>query len=131
MDPVYGADWAALSSNVHCFYSSVAHFGALCVYGSDSLAIQDLMRTTPSMAKPLHPDLPYTGAEVVWAPVTKWHARGRRVARRTRALFLNERAAEAMAPDVVRLMGDELGWDGSQRADQVTSFAALLKGYEI
>jgi len=50
------------------------------------------------------------------------------LARRTRALFLNAGAAEAMAPDVVRLMG---GWDGSRRADQVTLFAALLKGYEI
>ena len=44
-------------------------------------------------------DLPYTGAEVVWAAR---HEMARTVedvlARRTRALFLNARAAEAMAP---------------------------------
>ena len=38
------------------------------------------------------------------------------LARRTRALFLNARAAEAMAPAVARLLGAELGWDAARRA---------------
>ena len=102
------------------------------VYGADALGIQELMRETPAWAAPLHPQLPYTGAEVVW--VTR-HEMARSVedvlARRTRALFLNARAAEAMAPEVARLMATELGWNASRQADEVAAFSALAKGYQI
>ena len=118
--------------NVHGFHSNAERFGALGVYGSDALAIQDLMRTTPSLAAPLHAELPYTGAEVVWAAR---HEMARTVedvlARRTRALFLNARAAEDMAPEVARLMGGELGWDAPRQAAGVESFRTLAKGYQL
>ncbi len=118
--------------NVHGFHSNADRFGALSVYGSDALAIQDLMRETPSLSEPLHQQLPYTGAEVVWAAR---HEMARTVedvlARRTRALFLNARAAEAMAPEVARLMARELGWDASRQAAEVAAFSALAKGYQL
>jgi glycerol-3-phosphate dehydrogenase len=53
------------------------------------------------------------------------------LARRTRALFLNARAAEAMAPEVARLMAGELEWDSSREAAEVSSFAALAKEYQL
>jgi glycerol-3-phosphate dehydrogenase len=53
------------------------------------------------------------------------------LARRTRALFLNARAAEAMAPEVARLMGGELGWDAPRQAADVESFRTLAKGYQL
>src|SRR3954468_1755284 len=118
--------------NVHGFHTNADRFGTLEVYGSDALAIQELMRGTPSLSAPLHADLPYTRAEVIWA--TR-HEMARTVedvlARRTRALFLNARAAAAMAPEVARLMGDELDWDVSRQAAEVSAFAALAKGYQI
>ena len=118
--------------NVHGFHSNPERFGALGVYGADAPAIQDLMRATPSLAAPLHAQLPYTGAEVVWAAR---HEMARTVedtlARRTRALFLNARAAEAMAPEVARLMAGELAWDVSRQAAEVTTFATLAKGYRL
>ena len=118
--------------NVHGFHSSAERFGPLRVYGADALAIQELMRETPAWAAPLHPQLPYTGAEVVW--VTR-HEMARTVedvlARRTRALFLNARAAEAMAPEVARLMATELGWNSERRAAEVAAFSALAQGYQI
>jgi len=118
--------------NVHGYHSNADRFGALGVYGADAPAIQDLMRATPSLAVPLHAELPYTGAEVVWAAR---HEMARTVedvlARRTRALFLNARAAEAMAPEVSRLMAGELGWDLSRQAAEVTAFSALAKGYQL
>jgi glycerol-3-phosphate dehydrogenase len=87
---------------------------------------------SPSLAAPLHADLPYTGAEVVWAAR---HEMARTIedvlARRTRALFLNARAAEAMAPAVARLIAGELGWDESRQAAEVTAFSALAAGYRI
>ena len=118
--------------NIHGFHSNAERFGALSVYGSDALEIQDLMRTTPSLAARLHSQLPYTGAEVVWA--TR-HEMARTVedvlARRTRALFLNARAAEAMAPEVARLMGGELGWDASRQAAEAALFCDLSRGYQL
>lgn len=134
------ADFAGLAErpcvtrtlNVHGFHSNAERFGALSVYGSDALGIQNLMRATPSLAAPLHAQLPYTGAEVVWAVR---HEMARTVedvlARRTRALFLNARAAEAMAPEVARLMAGELGWDAARQVGEVALFSTLAKGYQI
>jgi glycerol-3-phosphate dehydrogenase len=118
--------------NVHGFHPNAERFGALRVYGSDALEIADLMRATPSLSSRLHDELPYTGAEVVWA--TR-HEMARTVedvlARRTRALFLNARAAAAMAPAVARLMAAELGWDAARQSAEVAAFSALAKGYQI
>jgi glycerol-3-phosphate dehydrogenase len=118
--------------NVHGFHPNADRFGALGVYGSDALAIQDLTRATPALGAALHADLPYTGAEVVWS--TR-HEMARTVedvlARRTRALFLNARAAAAIAPAVARLMAGELGWDSSREAAEVAAFSTLARGYQI
>ena len=53
-------------------------------------AIQDLVRAEPALGEPLHPALPYCGAEVVWAARDEMARTVEDVlARRTRALFLN------------------------------------------
>ena len=51
------------------------------------------------------------------------------LARRTRALFLNARAAIAMAPRVAELLARELGRDAQWQAEQVSTFTALAQGY--
>jgi len=118
--------------NVHGFHTNADRFGALSVYGSDALDIQELVRAAPSLGAPLHADLPYVRAEVIWAAR---HEMARTVedvlARRTRALFLNARAAAAMAPEVARLMGGELGWDAARQEAEVAAFTALAAGYQI
>jgi glycerol-3-phosphate dehydrogenase len=120
------------SLNVHGFHSNADRFGALSMYGSDAIEIQDLMHATPSLSQPLHPQLPYTGAEVVWAARHEMAQTVEDVlARRTRALFLNARAAQAMAPEVARLMAGELGWDAARQASQVAAFSELARGYQI
>jgi glycerol-3-phosphate dehydrogenase len=53
------------------------------------------------------------------------------LARRTRALFLNARAADAMAPAVARLMAGELGWDAARQAAEAASFAQLARAYQL
>ena len=102
------------------------------MYGSDAQVIQDLMHETPSLAEPLHKDLPYTGAEVVWAARQEMARTVEDVlARRMRALFLNARAAAAMAPEVARLMAGELDWDPTRKSAEVAAFTALAKGYQV
>ncbi|HTE06077.1 MAG TPA: glycerol-3-phosphate dehydrogenase/oxidase [Planctomycetota bacterium] len=104
----------------------------LQVYGSDAPALRELQREDPALAEPLHADLPYTGAQVVWAAR---HEMARTVedvlARRTRALFLDARAAIAMAPRVAELLAAELSRDADWAAAQVQEFTALAAGYLV
>jgi len=51
------------------------------------------------------------------------------LARRTRALFLNARAASAMAPAVARLMARELGRDESWQRRQLQEFDRIAAGF--
>ena len=53
------------------------------------------------------------------------------LARRTRALFLNARAAALMAPRVAQLMAQELGRDPAWQDDQTHQFRKLAKGYQV
>jgi glycerol-3-phosphate dehydrogenase len=105
---------------------------ALAVYGSDAAPIQDLMRMLPELADLLHPALPINAAQVVWAVR---HEMARTVddvlARRTRALFLNARAALEMAPTVARLMARELGQDESWQHRQLREFARIAAGFLV
>jgi glycerol-3-phosphate dehydrogenase len=107
-------------------------YGPLHVYGADASAVQALQRGDPALAAPLHPDLPYTGAEVVWAARREL---GRTVedvlARRTRALFLNAAVAVAVAPRVAELLAAELGRAAAWQSAQVAAFAELARGYRL
>jgi glycerol-3-phosphate dehydrogenase len=107
-------------------------FGALSVYGSDARLIQELIRAEPALGAPLHPALAACGAEVVWAARVEMARTVEDVlARRTRALFLNARAAIAMAPEAARLLARELGRDDAWQRQQVKAFRALAEGYVV
>jgi len=118
--------------NIHGFHRQAAKFGPLSVYGADALLIQDLMRSDPGLEAPLHPALPHCGAEVVWAARFEMARTVEDVlARRTRALFLNARAAMEMAPKAAELLARELGRDSGWQAAQVAAFRELAKGYLV
>jgi glycerol-3-phosphate dehydrogenase len=101
------------------------------VYGSDADRIRALA-SDPALQNQLHPDLPYIGAQVIWA-VREEMARSVEdvLARRTRALFLNARAATQMAKPVAKLMAGELGYDEAWIASQVAEFCQLAKQYMV
>jgi glycerol-3-phosphate dehydrogenase len=103
----------------------------LGVYGADAAEICALAQD-PELAKRLHPALPYIAAEVVWA-VRSEMARSVEdvLARRTRALFLDARAAMQMARPVARLMATELGRDDAWIAAQTLEFCTLAKQYTV
>ena len=118
--------------NIHGFHQHADRFGALAAYGADAPAIEDLIRVDSRLGERLHPALPYCRAEVVWATRFEMARTVEDVlARRTRALFLNARAAIDMAPVVGQLMGQELGRDGAWTAAQVASFEALANRYLV
>ncbi len=107
-------------------------FGSLAVYGSDAYEIRKLIETDPALGEPLHAALPYLKAEVIWAAR---HEMARTVedvlARRTRALFLNARAALAMAPVVADLLASELGWDEVTRTKHLAAFRDVASNYVL
>src|SRR5262249_40350568 len=118
--------------NVHGFHRQARNFGALSVYGSDALLIQDLIRAEPSLAEPLHPALPSCRAEVVWAARVEMARTVEDVLPpRIRPLFLDARAAVEMAPETARLLARELGRDQAWQAQQVDAFRALAEGYVV
>jgi glycerol-3-phosphate dehydrogenase len=112
---------------------AAAHHDAeheLHVYGSDQPAIDALAASSPALAAPLHPRLPYRLAEVVWAAR---HEMARTIddvlARRTRALFLDARAALEAAPTVAATLATELGHNEAWQQAQLTTFTTLANGY--
>jgi glycerol-3-phosphate dehydrogenase len=101
------------------------------VYGSDAAAIRELAKD-PALAARLHPELPYIAAEVAWAGRAEMARTVEDVlARRSRALFLNARAATAMAEPVAALLARELGHDEKWAAGQVRDFRDLAKQYVV
>jgi glycerol-3-phosphate dehydrogenase len=118
--------------NVHGFHPSSEKFGRLWMYGADAAAVRQLEESAMEWAQPLDSELPYSAAEVLWAVR---HEMARTVedvlARRTRALFLNARAAVRMAPRVAELMAGELGQDAAWQAEQLRAFHQTARNYLV
>jgi glycerol-3-phosphate dehydrogenase len=104
--------------------------GPLAGYGSDASGLEALARDDPAGLALIHPDLPARRVEVTWAAR---HEQARTVedvlARRTRGLFLDARAASASAPVVAALLARELGHAREWELRQVADFQALAATY--
>jgi glycerol-3-phosphate dehydrogenase len=104
--------------------------GHMQMYGADAPSVQAFIGQEASRAQPLHARLPYVRGQVLWAVQ---HEMARTVedvlARRTRSLLLDARAAIDATPAVAALMASELGRDGAWVAAQVDDFRALARGY--
>lgn len=104
----------------------------LRVYGSQAIDIQRLEAGDPRLAQPLGDGVAITGAQVVWAAREEMARTLEDVlARRTRVLFLDARAALEMAPAASALLAVELGKDAAWQAEQVAAFADLASAYMI
>jgi glycerol-3-phosphate dehydrogenase len=101
-------------------------------YGSDAAALRSLVSSENRFQQSLHSRLPYSAGQVIWSAR---HELARTVedvlARRTRALLLDARAAAEAAPLVASLLAEELGRDESWQARQVAAFRELAAGYML
>jgi glycerol-3-phosphate dehydrogenase len=118
--------------NIHGFHSHPERFGDLSAYGSDAPAVEALIRSEPALSELLHPDLRARAGEVLWA-VRNEMARtvDDVLARRTRSLILNAKAAMEAAPKVAALMADELGHGRRWKKAQVASFTETARNYVL
>jgi glycerol-3-phosphate dehydrogenase len=104
--------------------------GSLAVYGTDAPAVREVCRERAGLDAPVHPALPLLRGEVVWAAR---HEMARSVddalARRSRALLFDARAAVEAAPVVAELLARELGREDGWAGEQVAAFAEVAAGY--
>jgi len=99
-------------------------------YGSDADAVTDIFAEDATFAERVHPAFPFQRGEIIWHVR---HEMARTVedvlARRTRGLVLDARAAIEAAPAVAAIMADALGRDAVWQAAQVETFTALARRY--
>jgi glycerol-3-phosphate dehydrogenase len=120
------------SLKLHGYDEHAEELGDLWVYGSDAAGVKAIGSADPQLLEPMHAELTYCAAEVIWAVR---HEMARTVedvlARRTRALFLNAKAAMELTPQVAQIMALELGQDEMWAREQIEAFHALAKQYLV
>jgi glycerol-3-phosphate dehydrogenase len=100
------------------------------VYGSDLPMVCALSSQSPDLDAPLHPRLPFRAREVVWAARYEMARTVEDVlARRTRALFLDARAAIEAAPAVATHLARELQRSEDWKVTDLANFYEVAKGY--
>lgn len=100
------------------------------VYGSDLPMLQALSNEDAALDEPLHRRLPFRLREVVWSARYEMARTVEDVlARRTRALFIDARAAIEAAPVVATLLARENQRSEAWKAKDLASFVELAKGY--
>jgi glycerol-3-phosphate dehydrogenase len=115
---------------LHGWTSDALPAGWERVYGADLRNLNTLIAEEPALGEPLHPDLPFRKAEVIWAARYEMARTVEDVlARRTRALFLNARATIEAAAETARLLARELGRDARWEEQQLSEFGAIAEGY--
>jgi glycerol-3-phosphate dehydrogenase len=117
---------------VHGYHENVKELGDLRYYGSDAKAIAELVTGDAGLNERLHGDRAFTRAEVVW---TVRNEMARTVedflSRRTRALILGAKKSVEMAPEVARIMAQELGRDETWQRKQVEEYTGLASNYRM
>ena len=101
-------------------------------YGCYAAELASLAAQQPALGERLNPALPYTLAEVTWA-VQNEMARSIMdvLARRTRALFLDARAAIASAPTVAEILSLELGKDSQWMEAELNRFYQQAQSFLV
>lgn len=100
------------------------------IYGSDQEAIRTLAVENPLWGEKLVQHLEFKKSEVLWAVRNELARTVEDVlSRRVRLLFLDARAAISAAPEVARILAEELGKDQTWQNDQIETFKKLAQNY--
>ena len=104
----------------------------LRVYGSDAPAVLAVCAERPEWRESIHPRLPYPMGVVAYAAR---HEMARSVddvlARRTRSLLLDAKAASESADSVATNLASELGRDAQWASKDAATFKAIATGYQL
>lgn len=104
----------------------------LYVYGSEQEKIHQMIAQHPEWGEKLHPNHPYTHAQVIFAAREEMALSIEDfLARRIRLLFLDAQAAVEVAPKVGEILARELDKDQNWIEEQLSSFAQTAEAYVI
>ena len=97
-------------------------------YGTEEADVQALIENDPALAEPLHPDLPYCMAEVIYAARNEMAVTLDDVlTRRTRARLQNAHASAEIAPAVAEVLASELGWPQDRTAKEIQEYRQSIQ----
>ncbi len=104
----------------------------LSFYGSDEQAVKSLAENNTELAQKIHPELPYTYAQIEWAIMNEAaHTLEDVLSRRMRILLLNARAAGKSAQAVAEFMAARLNWSEERTQQEITHFNTLVEQYTL
>ena len=99
-------------------------------YGSEMKSLHDFILQNPSYGDCIHPDLDILKVQVLWACKYEMARTIEDVlARRTRALFLDAKAALESAPLVVKIMDEVLGNGTDWQTTQLEAFEKIAGNF--
>lgn len=117
---------------IHGYHQCAERFGRFDFYGSDAAEIENLTQSDPAFGERVHPELEITVGEVLWFCRREMARTVDDVlARRSRSLLFNARAASEAAPAVARVMAHELGRGDDWIENQVGEFDKVSCGYVV
>lgn len=117
---------------IHGWDRNIDKGDPLSYYGNDRADIKKIVKENPELGERLHDKLPYIKAEVIWATRNEMAMTVNDfISRRTRALFLDAKASEEMAPEVAQLMAEETGNGDEWIKDQIEALKKLVSSYQV
>ena len=116
--------------HIHGYREINDYKASLYYYGNDEDGVKALIKEDRSLGELVHRSLPYVQAEVIWAVrnemcMTVEDA----LARRTRALLLDAKAAMESAALVANMMAKEMGNDEKWIIEQINNFNLIAGNY--
>ena len=115
---------------LHGYDKGVVYGEPLAVYGSDASQIKKMIENVPFLGERIHPRHAYLKAELVWSVNHEMAMQVEDIlARRSRILFTDAKAAIEAAPMVAQLMANELGEGQEWVNEQVAAFNEVAEGY--
>lgn len=115
---------------LHGYTQDLSYGDPLSGYGNDANEIKKMMLEVPGMAEKIHPGHTLTKAEVVWVIRHEMALQIEDVlARRSRMLFIDAKAAITSAPLVAHILADCNGESEAWVEEQVRSFTELASAY--
>ena len=121
---------ATRNLRLHGYDNNILYGSEFSGYGSDAVLIRKMIADDPSLGERIHPSHNYCKAELVWAVSNEMAITVEDIlARRSRMLFVDARAAIASAEPVAKLMAEQLDMDAAWREDQVRRFQEMAEQY--
>ena len=123
---------ASLSIHGNPLKNGTSKKNPLSWYGEDLFSITSLAESNKSLKQKIHPDYPFTLAQVAWAVQNEFAETVEDfLARRVRLLFLDAQAAIEAAPIVAQCMMEYKQESESWKNSQIAQFTLLANQYLI